>query len=99
MTRLDPLPPLGTEDEEWRIDGLCRDHPDPDPIWIPNDQRDTGLGVAICNTCPVKVRCGEYAMTRREPHGTWGGITEWERHFLLTGRHKRPPRPSSLSAR
>jgi WhiB family redox-sensing transcriptional regulator len=44
------------------------------------------MGKQICATCPVKIRCAEYAMTRKEPHGTWGGVTEWERHFLLTGK-------------
>lgn len=80
------LPPVGMEDEDWRVQALCRNHPDPDPIWNPYRPEDAEIGKQICNGCPVKIRCGEYAMTRREPHGTWGGITEWERHFLLTGK-------------
>lgn len=83
------LPPVGTEDEEWRLQALCRDHENPDPIWNPNRSEDAELGKSICSQCPVKLRCGEYAMTRHEPHGTWGGITEWERHFLLTGKVRR----------
>lgn len=86
------IPAAGVEDEEWRLHGACRGHPNPDLLWCPNDPRDAGVGVAICNTCPVKSRCGEYAMTRREKHGTWGGITEWEREYLLTGRYRRPPK-------
>lgn len=80
------LPPVGTEDEDWRVQALCRNHPNPDPIWSPTKPEDAELGKQICATCPVKRRCGEYAMTRREPHGTWGGLSEWERHFLLTGK-------------
>ena len=80
------IPAVGTEDEDWRISALCRDHPNPDPIWNPHAPENAELGKQICQDCPVKQRCAEYAMTRREPHGTWGGITEWERHFLLTGR-------------
>jgi WhiB family redox-sensing transcriptional regulator len=87
------LPAAGTDDEEWRLHGLCRGHHDPDPLWCPTDPRDAGAGVAICNTCPVRIRCAEYAMVRREKHGTWGGITEWEREYLLTGRYRRPLKP------
>lgn len=81
-----PLPPVGTEDENWRVHALCRNHPDPDPLWSPHNPEDAERGKQICNLCPVRVRCAEYAMTRREPHGTWGGVSEWERHFLLTGK-------------
>ena len=91
------LPPVGTEDEDWRVKGLCRDHPDPDPLWNPTDPKDAGAGVTICNDCPVKRRCGEYAMTRREKYGTWGGMTEWEREYILTGKYRRPLRPPLLT--
>ena len=80
------LPPVGTEEEDWRVLSLCRNHPDPDPLWNPMRPEDAELGKSICNQCPVKQRCGEYAKTRREPYGTWGGVTEWERDFLLTGK-------------
>lgn len=36
----------------------------------------------ICNTCKVKKECLEYALTTRESHGVWGGLTTPERERL-----------------
>lgn len=37
---------------------------------------------AICSTCAVRVRCLDFALTTREPHGIWGGLNEHERRQL-----------------
>lgn len=73
----------GELDEDWRTEGACRQGHDPE-IWYPVTPGESWLGVAICNTCPVTQRCLEYAMAHRERNGTWGGLTEWQRH-----RHRR----------
>lgn len=39
---------------------------------------------AICQSCPVRKPCLEYALTIKEPHGIWGGLNEMERKPLLT---------------
>lgn len=33
----------------------------------------------ICSWCPVKAECAEYALTKPERHGVWGGMGEDER--------------------
>lgn len=38
---------------------------------------------SICQVCPVKSPCHDYAMAIREPYGIWGGLTEVERRNLL----------------
>ncbi|HVM04495.1 MAG TPA: WhiB family transcriptional regulator [Acidimicrobiales bacterium] len=38
---------------------------------------------AICQSCPVRKPCLEYALTIKEPHGIWGGLNEMERKPLL----------------
>lgn len=38
---------------------------------------------AICQSCPVRKPCLEYALTIKEPHGIWGGLNETERKPLL----------------
>ncbi len=38
---------------------------------------------AVCQICPVKAECMEYALTIREPYGIWGGLTETERRHAL----------------
>ncbi len=37
----------------------------------------------ICFACPVLSECREYAISIREPHGVWGGLSEKERRVLL----------------
>lgn len=38
---------------------------------------------AICQSCPVRKPCLDYALTIKEPHGIWGGLNEMERKPLL----------------
>lgn len=37
----------------------------------------------ICESCAVQRDCLEYALSIREPHGIWGGMTENERRSAL----------------
>ncbi|HLG91440.1 MAG TPA: WhiB family transcriptional regulator [Acidimicrobiales bacterium] len=37
----------------------------------------------ICQGCPVRQECLDYAIRIREPHGIWGGLNEAERRGLL----------------
>ena len=41
---------------------------------------------AVCNRCPVRQECLEYALEAREAYGIWGGMTELERRALLRRR-------------
>lgn len=66
-------------------DGVeCAQVPD---IFFPNDW-DTGtrahdaLAKQVCERCPVKMKCLEYAMIAEDEHGTWGGLTAHERRQL-----------------
>lgn len=38
---------------------------------------------AICASCSVCHDCLDYALSIREAHGIWGGLTEAERRVLL----------------
>jgi WhiB family redox-sensing transcriptional regulator len=38
---------------------------------------------SICAECPVRAECLDYALSIREPHGIWGGLTEAERRLLI----------------
>ena len=33
----------------------------------------------VCASCPVKMECLNYAVSRPEKYGTWGGLNEEER--------------------
>jgi WhiB family redox-sensing transcriptional regulator len=41
---------------------------------------------AICNACPVRSECLDYALDAKEAYGIWGGMTELERKALLRRR-------------
>jgi WhiB family redox-sensing transcriptional regulator len=45
-------------------------------------ERREARAKAICQVCPVRQPCAEYAITIREPFGIWGGLTEVERREL-----------------
>ncbi len=38
----------------------------------------------ICMSCPVQASCLSYALSIREQHGIWGGLTENERRESLS---------------
>lgn len=66
--------------EEWKADAACRGQ-DPE-LWFPlwGDHETADKAKAICNECPVKYECGEYAYNTKTYDGIWGGQTERERN-------------------
>ena len=49
----------------------------------------------VCAHCPVVAACREHALTRREPFGIWGGLSEEDRAALLS-RGRSQPRIDTL---
>lgn len=41
---------------------------------------ETERAVTICQGCPVRQQCLEWAVANQEPIGVWGGLTAAERH-------------------
>ena len=75
--------------EGWQLAAACRGA-DASLFFAPNyfERREEKDGrearaKAICSRCPVREPCLGYALTTREPHGVWGGLTEFERRQLL----------------
>ncbi|WP_301126800.1 WhiB family transcriptional regulator [Streptomyces cacaoi] len=48
------------------------DHPSP-PASVTDEARD------LCAACPVRAACADWAISTRQPHGIWGGLTPEER--------------------
>lgn len=74
------------EDFAWMLDAKCRGT---QPAgFFPSD----GLGVEraqrVCEECPVRAECLEYALTHRIEHGVWGGASERERRRILRSRRQ-----------
>lgn len=73
-------------DQTWRHNAACRGI-DPD-IFYPADDDPGDEAKAICQVCPVRTPCLEWALSTREKEGIWGGATERERRRLIRQRRK-----------
>ena len=75
--------------KDWRATGLCRGS-DPLVFYPPTDEDDSQAQEAktICSMCAVRQPCLEFALTTREKHGVWGGLTERERRRVLRQRRR-----------
>lgn len=77
--------PMG---QNWRSTGLCKGS---DPlVFYPPSEDDSQAEEAktICGMCAVRQPCLEFALSTREKHGVWGGLTERERRRLLRQRRR-----------
>jgi WhiB family redox-sensing transcriptional regulator len=62
----------------------CHDFPE---IFYPEGPEhvrkyDERTAKSICNACPVRELCLDYALVAREEYGIWGGLTPSERRLL-----------------
>ena len=72
----------------WRVKGSCRGS-DPLIFYPPSDEDDLAEPAKlICAACPVRKPCLEFALSTREKHGVWGGLTERERRRVLRQRRR-----------
>ena len=66
----------------WMGQAACASHGDRD-LWFPDGNRQREAeAVAICQGCPVPVRCLAYALGNNIESGVWGGTTEDERRQM-----------------
>ncbi|MCF7547207.1 WhiB family transcriptional regulator [Pseudonocardia sp. WMMC193] len=73
-------------EEDWRDRGLCA-QTDPE-AFFPEKGGSTREAKRICTGCEVRAECLEYAMTRDERFGIWGGLSERERRRLRKSRRE-----------
>ena len=76
---------LGAADYTWRNDAICRDT-DPD-LFFPIGTTGQALlqidrAKQVCDECPVKVKCLEFALETNQDSGIWGGTSEEERRDI-----------------
>ena len=73
----------------WQSRAACRGpesvmfFPPPYPERKEDREMREGRAKAICRSCPVLEECLDYALSIREPHGIWGGLTETERRMRI----------------
>lgn len=58
-------------------------------LWFPDDNDTESstrtryrIARQLCNQCPVKAKCLEYALAQPEYDGMWGGLAPAERKLL-----------------
>ncbi|WP_156628624.1 WhiB family transcriptional regulator [Mycobacterium sp. 1274756.6] len=69
--------------EEWQDQALCA-QTDPE-AFFPEKGGSTREAKKICQRCPVRGECLEYALAHDERFGIWGGLSERERRRLKRG--------------
>ena len=72
-----------TDIREWAELGACRTSEVPSSWWYPDiywSHRHPYIkaAIAVCQSCPVKQQCLDYALIH-EPYGIWGGLSEQDR--------------------
>lgn len=73
-------------DTEWMSEGNCSRVPP--ATFFPSDGVGVEAARRICEGCPVKSPCLEYALINRIDHGVWGGTSERERRRILRQRRQ-----------
>lgn len=80
---------MNTLDRSWQPIALCRGNHShlffPPSTTERKDERERRelRATSICQVCPVRSACHEYALEIREPYGIWGGLTEADRRSLI----------------
>lgn len=64
--------------------GACRTVSGVD--FFPNDGAGVLAAQKVCNACPVRRPCLEYALDNSITHGVWGGTSDRERQRLRAQR-------------
>lgn len=83
-----------SEPGPWQKEAACRVYKGEkgDSIFYPNGEtgpdniNKISRAKAFCSSCAVRAACLEYAISIREDHGIWGGLTEKERRKVLRQR-------------
>lgn len=71
------------EELEWQIGGICRNM-DPEFFFPEGKAMSNQARVAkrICLECPIMRECRNWALSRGEEFGVWGGLSEKDRRGI-----------------
>lgn len=75
---------LAVDELAWQDYGNCRGA-DAD-LFFPERGASTRRAKAICDGCPVRRECLDYALAHGEKFGIWGGLSERERRRVRRER-------------
>lgn len=57
-------------------------------IFYPDTEEEAQIAAQVCEQCGVRSACLEFALTKREKAGVWGGASERERRRILRQRRR-----------
>jgi WhiB family redox-sensing transcriptional regulator len=63
--------------QSWRDEAVCAQIGS--DLWFPEKGGSARRAKEICETCPVRVECLEYALAQDEQFGVFGGMSRKER--------------------
>lgn len=69
------------------LPGAVCQNVDPE-IFYPDLGGPTADAKAVCDVCPVKDPCLEWALVHEERHGVWGGVSARTRVAMIQERKK-----------
>jgi WhiB family redox-sensing transcriptional regulator len=81
MMELKSLPEM-----EFREEANCKDV-DPN-VFFPGRGESHEQAQSICQACPAREACLEYAIGNKIEHGIWGGASERERRRIVKNRRE-----------
>lgn len=92
---------LDTREDDWRNQAACVGC-DPE-LWFPNkrDPDSAEQTIAICQQCPVRLECLDFAMDTEGTHhryGIYGGLEANQRVSLYNTRARRARREAARAA-
>ncbi|WP_069773055.1 WhiB family transcriptional regulator [Streptomyces sp. LUP30] len=58
-------------------------------LWFSKSSTDRDRAIALCEECPIRRECAQYALDDREVSGVWGGTTLADRRQFWTGQQHR----------
>lgn len=79
-----------SDDAAWMKDARCSGAKT--DLWFPELGQSTVHAIRVCQECPVKRECLNYALENEILHGVWGGKSARERSKIL-GRFVQTRKP------
>ncbi|MGI5135672.1 WhiB family transcriptional regulator [Streptomyces sp. CA-106110] len=67
----------------WRQRASCRGADVETFFPLPNERAAVERALELCCRCPALTPCQQYAISRRERYGIWGGLTEEAREWIM----------------
>lgn len=71
----------------WRAHRACADRDV--SFFFPSDRGGVKRAIKVCDSCPVREQCLEFAICNQIVDGIWGGTTETTRVKLIRERFGR----------